>query len=97
MFPDAAGVSLCVPLVACVPVHAPLAVHAVAFVEDQVSVALCPTVTDVGLTEIVTLGAAPVTVNVADPCALPPLPVQVSVYVVAPLAVGLSLAVPWVA
>jgi hypothetical protein len=82
---------------ACVPVQAPLAVQAVAFAVDQVSVALCPTVTEVGLTEIVTVGAAAVTVSVADACALPALPVQVSVYVVLPLAVGLSLAVPAVA
>jgi hypothetical protein len=62
-----------------VPVQAPLAVHDVAFVEDQVSVALCPSVIEAGLIERVTVGAAAFTVNAADAFALPPAPLQVSV------------------
>jgi hypothetical protein len=79
--PAALGVTTMVPLVACVPVHAPLAVQEVALVEDQVSVALCPTMIEVGLTVRVTVGAgvAAVTVKAADALALPPAPVQVRV------------------
>ena len=76
--PAAVGVTVSVPLVGCVPLQAPLAVQDVAFVEDQVSVALCPSVIDVGLIERVTVGAAALTVNVADAVALPPAPLQVS-------------------
>ena len=76
--PAAVGVTVSVPLVAWVPLQAPLAVQDVAFVEDQVSVALCPSVIDVGLIERVTVGAAALTVNVADAVALPPAPLQVS-------------------
>ena len=67
------------PLVACVPVQAPLAVHDVAFVEDHVSVELCPSVIEVGLTDRVTVGEAAVTVNAAEARALPPVPLQVRV------------------
>jgi hypothetical protein len=67
-----------VPVAACAPVHALLAVQAVAFVEDQVTVALWPTVMLVGDTLIVTVGAAAVTVNAAVPFADPPAPVQAS-------------------
>jgi hypothetical protein len=40
---------------------------------------LCPTVIVTGAAEIVTVGAAALTVTAADACALPPAPVQVSV------------------
>jgi len=76
----AVGVSVAVPLVASLPLHAPLAVHPVAFVEDQVSIALPPRVIVAGFTEIRAVGAAGAfTVSVADWFALPPAPVQVSV------------------
>jgi hypothetical protein len=76
------GLSLCVPLVVCAPLQAPLAAQEVAFVEDQVSVALSPTVIEVGLTARVTVtagGGAAFTVSSADASALPPAPLQVSV------------------
>jgi hypothetical protein len=93
--PAAVGVSLIEPDTDSLPLHAPLAVHAVALVDDQVSVAEAPTVTDVGLTAMVTVGAGgAVAVNVADALALPPAPVQVRVNTCEPAAVGFSLAVP---
>ena len=79
LLPFAVGLSLWVPLVACVPAQAPLAVQEVALLEDQVSVALCPSVIEVGLTESVMVGVAALTVNVAEAFALPPAPEQVSV------------------
>jgi uncharacterized protein (UPF0212 family) len=82
---------------ACVPLHAPLAVHDVALVDDHVSVALDPTMIGLGETEIVTVGAAGAfTVSVAEALPLPPFPVQVSVYVSVPAAVGVSDCVPLV-
>ena len=74
------GVTLKVPLVASVPLHAPLAVQEVALVDDQVSVALWPTVIEVGDTAIVTVGTGggAVTVKEAVAFALPPAPVQVN-------------------
>ena len=57
LLPLCGGLSACVPRVACAPLQAPLAVQEVASVEDQVSVALAPTVMVVGATEIVTVGA----------------------------------------
>jgi hypothetical protein len=95
--PAAVGVSLAVPDAASVPLHAPLAVHAVALVEDHVSVAASPTVTEVGLTARVTVGAgvtAAVTVTVAVAVALPPGPVHVMVYVNVPGVLANSLAEP---
>lgn len=79
--PTAVGVTDCVPLVASAPLHAPLAVQAVAFVDDHVSVAVPPSVIVVGFTVISAVGAtaAAFTVSVADPFALPPAPVHVSV------------------
>ncbi len=70
--------------------------HAVALVDDQVSVALCPTVIEVGDTATVTVGrgGAAVTVNVAVAFVLPPAPLQVSAYLNVPVAVGFSLSVP---
>lgn len=95
--PAIVGVSLAMPDTASSPLHAPLAVHALAFVDDQVRAADVPTVTDVGLTVIITVGAGVTgarTVKVAAACALPPEPVQVSVNKSEPAAVGVSLAVP---
>jgi hypothetical protein len=77
--PAALGVSLAVPLVGWAPVQLPLAVQAVAFVDDQVSVLLAPTVRLAGLALIVTVGAGATTVTVAVALALPPVPVQVKV------------------
>jgi hypothetical protein len=73
-------VTLKVPLVASAPLHVPLAVQDVASVDDQVTVALWPTVIEVGDTAIVTVGrgGGAVTVKVAVAFALPPAPVQVS-------------------
>ena len=44
------------PLISCAPDQAPVAVQAVALVEDQVSVVLCPALIVVGATEIATVG-----------------------------------------
>ena len=51
------GVSLAVPETGSLPLEAPLAVQAVALVADQVSEATSPTVTEVGRTAMVTVGA----------------------------------------
>jgi len=53
--------------------------HEVAWVEDQVNVALLPLATVLGLAAKVTVGAGAVTDTVADCAALPPLPVQLRV------------------
>jgi hypothetical protein len=71
------GEVVCEPLVASVPVQPPDAVQAVALVEDQVSEAVAPLFTVLGLAEKVTAGAGVVTETVAVCSALPPLPVQV--------------------
>jgi hypothetical protein len=70
---------LCVPEIAFDPDHPPEAVHDVALVELQASVAELPEATEVGLAEILTVGAAgdEVTVTVADCVADPPVPVHV--------------------
>jgi hypothetical protein len=44
-----------------------LALHAVAFVDDQLSAALEPSVMEAGLTEKLTVGAGGATVTVAEP------------------------------
>jgi hypothetical protein len=62
-----------------VPDQPPEAVHAVALVELQLTVEALPLFTVLGLAARVTVGAAVVTVTVADCVALPPVPVQVSV------------------
>jgi hypothetical protein len=54
-------------------------VQAVALVEDQVSVAVAPFCTVLGLAEKVTAGAGAVIETVAACDALPPLPVHVSI------------------
>jgi hypothetical protein len=77
--PAALGATFKVPLVFWVPLQAPLAAQEVAFVEDQVRVALSPTVIEVGLIARVTVGRAALTVNSADACALPPAPLQVRI------------------
>ena len=68
--PAALGVTFKVPLVFWVPLQAPLAVQEVAFIDDQVSVALWPSAIEVGSTERVTVGAggggAAFTVSCAD-------------------------------
>ena len=76
--PLAVGVTLNVPLVASAPLHEPLAVHEVALVDDQVTVAVWPTVIELGATAMATVGAGAVTVNTAVACAEPPAPVHVS-------------------
>jgi hypothetical protein len=50
------GVSVAVPLVVSVPLQAPLAVHEVAFVDDQVRVALEPRVMELEFSDKVTVG-----------------------------------------
>ncbi len=69
------------PLVAFVPDHAPEAAQLVAFVLVHVSVELPPLATDAGLAVSETVGAAASTVIVADAEVLPPLPLQLSPYV----------------
>jgi hypothetical protein len=69
----------CEPFNPTAPDQAPEATHEVAFVDDNVSIALLPLVIALGPTLSVTVGAAGVTETVADCAALPPLPVQVSV------------------
>jgi len=62
-----------------VPDQAPEALQAVAWVEDQVSVALAPLVMALGPTLNVTVGSGALTETVVDCAALPPGPLQVSV------------------
>ncbi len=69
----------CEPLSALLPDQPPVAVQAVAWVDDQLKLALPPLVTVLGLTVKVTVGVGAVTVTVADCVALPPAPVQVKV------------------
>ena len=57
---------LCEPLVGLLPLHAPEAVQEVAWVEDQVNVALPPLVTEVGFAVSVTVGTGASTVTVVD-------------------------------
>jgi len=69
----------CEPLVASLPVQPPEAVQEVAFVDVQDRVELEPLAMVLGLALKLTVGAAEVTVTVADCAALPPVPVQVNV------------------
>lgn len=55
--PVAAGVTLVEPLAACDPLQPPLAVQLVPVLDDQVSVALWPSVIDDGATDIEIVGA----------------------------------------
>lgn len=74
------------------PDQAPEAVQAVAFVDVQESVELEPLAMVLGAAVRVTVGAGfALTVTVADWAAVPPVPVQVSVYV----ALALSAPVDW--
>jgi hypothetical protein len=63
--PVAEGVTDRLPLVASEPLQLPLAVQEVALVEDQLSVVLPPSVSVVGLAEIVAVGASAFAVTVA--------------------------------
>jgi hypothetical protein len=72
----------CEPLTGMLPDQAPEAAHAVALAADQVSIELLPLATVLGLSARLTVGAGAVTETVADCVALPPVPVQVSPYVV---------------
>jgi hypothetical protein len=74
------------------PDHAPEAAQLVALVEDQLSVALLPLWIALGPTLKVTVGAAlaGVTVTVVDWLAWPPGPVQVSVYVLLVVRLGVT-------
>jgi hypothetical protein len=65
------------PLVALLPDQPSEAVQAVASIVDQVSLALAPLATVLGLAANVMTGAGVVTETVADCEALPPLPLQV--------------------
>ncbi len=93
--PIADGVSVAVPLVPQVPDHAPDAVHDVAPVVLHVIVVDAPRAIVEGEAEIVTVGkGGAVTVTAAELVRLPPGPVQSSVYVVVPMAVGVSVIEP---
>ena len=71
---------VCEPLTGLAPDQDPEAVQAVALVADQVSVALLPLATVLGLAARVMVGTGCVTETVADCAALlPPAPVQVRI------------------
>ena len=95
--PTCAGVTLCVPLLACAPLQLLLAVQLVALLDDQLSVALCPSVIEFGVTEMFTVGGGACTVTVTDALAEPLVPVQLNVKVVVPVAIGVTTCVPLVA
>ena len=92
----AVGVTICVPDVGFVPVQPTLPVQVVALVETQVSVAELPATIDDGSAEIETVGifggGTLPTVTVTVLFALPPVPVQVSVYAV--VVLGTTTCVP---
>lgn len=69
------------PDTALVPDHPPEALQEVVLAELQVSVEAAPFATVVGLALSVTLGAGCVTVTLADCAPVPPVPVQVNIYV----------------
>jgi hypothetical protein len=69
----------CAPLVALVPDQAPEAVQEVAFLVDQLSEALLPLRTVLGLALRAIVGAGGVTDTVTDCAALPPAPAHVRV------------------
>jgi hypothetical protein len=72
----------CVPLVDWLPDQPPEAVHELALVADHDKVEALPLITVLGLALSETVGAAELTLTVADCVALPPAPVQSSEYVV---------------
>jgi hypothetical protein len=69
----------CEPFNALVPDQAPEAVQAVAFAEDQLSVALPPLAIALGPTLKLTVGIGALTETVVDCVALPLGPLQVKV------------------
>jgi hypothetical protein len=69
----------CEPLGAFAPDQAPVAAQEVALVADQFKVALLPLDMALGPTLNVTVGAAALTLTIADCAALPPGPVQFNV------------------
>ncbi len=79
------------PLSGSVPLQAPKPVHAVALLVVQVTFAVSPSVTELGVAPMVMLGAGAATVTVVDCVDAPPGPVQVSVNSV----VAVSGAVVW--
>lgn len=80
--PVAVGVTVWLPLVASVPLHSPEAVQLVAFVEDQVSVAVLPTTIELAETLKLAVGAGTVTSSVTVVAAeLPFAFAQTRVYV----------------
>jgi hypothetical protein len=102
--PVAPGAADCEPLVVFVPVQSlsvgkDEAVHDVAFVLDHVSVTDCPSVIGVvGAAVSVTVGAlSPLTVTDADAATVPPVPLQLNVYVSVPVAPGVADCKPLVA
>ena len=78
LFADSAPVDA-EPRTGRLPDHAPEAVQPVALVEDQLSVALSPVLTLVGVALSVSVGTGVFTPTVADLLVLPPVPVQSSV------------------
>jgi hypothetical protein len=68
------------PVVGSLPLQPPEAVQEVALVATQVNIALEPFATVLGFAASVTVGTGWITETVADCDALPPVPVQVSVY-----------------
>jgi hypothetical protein len=75
------------------PVQPPEAVQAVALLETQLNVEVPPLATVLGLALMLTVALGVLlTVTVADCAALPPVPVQLSVYV----ALAVSAPVDWV-
>jgi hypothetical protein len=81
VFDDRAPVD-CEPLVLLPPDHPPPAVQAVALDDCQPSIALAPCATELGDAVRLTVGAAGLTLTVAEAVALPPEPWHVRVYVV---------------
>ena len=80
LVPTCAGVTLCVPLLACAPLQPLLAVQLVALLDDQLSVALWPSVIEVGVAEMFTVGGGGlVTSKAAVATKAPPGPLQVKV------------------
>ena len=67
------------PVAALAPDQAPDAIQDVAWVADQVSMALLPLATVLGPANKLTVGAGVVTDTVAVWAAVPPVPVQVRV------------------
>jgi hypothetical protein len=81
----------CDPFTALAPDQAPEAAQAVALVADQFRVALPPLVIALGPTLKVTVGVGALMETVVDWAAVPPVPVQVKVYV----ALAVSDPVDW--